>query len=66
VTQTNDETRTGPQEKIHINETMRRNAFPRKQITTTDFDRQVAEIQVRIAVLSGFTSIGTPVMEAVG
>ncbi len=32
-----------------------------------DFDRQVAEFQVRVAVLNGFTaSLGIPVTEAVG
>ncbi len=31
-----------------------------------DFDRQVAEIQVRIAVLNGHTALGIPVTTAVG
>ncbi len=31
-----------------------------------DFDRQVAEIQVRIAVLNEYTALGTPVTEALG
>lgn len=31
-----------------------------------DFDRQVAELQVRIAVLIGYTALGIPVTEAVG
>lgn len=31
-----------------------------------DFDRQVVEIQVRIAVLNGYTAITIPVTEAVG
>ena len=30
------------------------------------FDKQVAEIQVRIAVLNGYTALGIPVTEAVG
>ncbi len=30
------------------------------------FDRQVAEIQVRIAVLNRYTALGIPVTEAVG
>ena len=30
-----------------------------------DFDRQVAEFQVRVAVLNGFTALGIPVTEAV-
>ena len=31
-----------------------------------DFDRQVAEIQIRIAVLNRHTALGIPVTEAVG
>ncbi|MEY2961910.1 MAG: hypothetical protein RLZ60_1740 [Pseudomonadota bacterium] len=31
-----------------------------------DFDRQVAELQVRIAVLNRYTALGIPVTEAVG
>jgi hypothetical protein len=31
-----------------------------------DFDRQVAELQVRIDVLNGFTALGIPVTEAAG
>lgn len=31
-----------------------------------DFDRQVAELQVPIAVLNGYTARGMPVTEAVG
>ena len=31
-----------------------------------DFDRQVAEVQVRIAVLNRYTALGLPVTEAVG
>ncbi len=31
-----------------------------------DFDRQVAEIQIRIAVLNRYTALGIPVTEAVG
>ncbi|PIL21474.1 hypothetical protein P775_04120 [Puniceibacterium antarcticum] len=31
-----------------------------------DFDRQVAEVQARIAVQNGYTALGIPVMKAVG
>ena len=31
-----------------------------------DFDRQVAEFQVRVAGLTGFTALGIPVTEAMG
>jgi hypothetical protein len=30
------------------------------------FDRQVAELQIRIAVMNGYTALGIPVTEAVG
>ena len=33
---------------------------------TRDFDRQVAEFQVRVAVLSGFTTLGPPVTKVAG
>lgn len=48
----------------------RKNAKPWKTITAgavaRDFDRQVAELQVCIAVLNGYTALGIPVTEAVG
>jgi hypothetical protein len=37
-----------------------------QRLMARDFDRQVAELQVRIAVLSGYTALGIPVTEAVG
>ncbi len=37
-----------------------------QRLMARDFDRQVAELQVRIAVLNGDTSLGIPVTEAVG
>jgi hypothetical protein len=36
------------------------------RLMARDFDRQVAEFQVRLAVLNGFTALGIPVTEAVG
>jgi hypothetical protein len=30
-----------------------------------NFDRQVAEVQVRIAVMNGYTALGIPIIEAV-
>jgi hypothetical protein len=35
-------------------------------VQQSHFDRQVAEIQVRIAVLNGYTALGIPVTEPVG
>ncbi|SFI95816.1 Transposase DDE domain-containing protein [Jannaschia pohangensis] len=37
-----------------------------QRLMARDFDRQVAELQVRIAVLNGYTALGIPVTEAVG
>jgi hypothetical protein len=37
-----------------------------QSLMARDFDRQVAEIQVRIAVLNRYTALGIPVTEAVG
>lgn len=37
-----------------------------QRLMARDFDRQVAEIQVRIAVLNRYTALGIPVTEAVG
>jgi hypothetical protein len=31
-----------------------------------DFDRQVAKIQIRAAVLNGYTALGIPITETVG
>jgi hypothetical protein len=31
-----------------------------------DFDRQVAEVQIRIAVINGYTALGIPVTKTVG
>ena len=40
--------------------------LPGQRLKARDFDRQVAEIQVRIAVLNGDTVLGIPITEAVG
>ena len=37
-----------------------------QRLMARDFDRQVAELQVRIAVLNGYTALGIPVTEARG
>ena len=37
-----------------------------QSLMARDFDRQVAELQVRIAVLNGYTALGIPVRAAVG
>ena len=37
-----------------------------QRLMARDFDRQVAEFQVRVAVLNGFTALDISVTEAVG
>ena len=37
-----------------------------QRLMARDFDRQVAEFQVRVAILNGFTALGIPVTEFVG
>jgi hypothetical protein len=37
-----------------------------QRLSARDFDRQVAEFQLRVAVLNSFTALGIPVTEAVG
>ena len=40
--------------------------LPGQSLMARDFDRQVAEIQVRAAVLNGYTALGIPVTEPMG
>jgi hypothetical protein len=37
-----------------------------QRLMARTFDRQVADVQVRIAVLNGSTALGRPVTETVG
>jgi hypothetical protein len=37
--------------------------LPGQRLSARDFDRQVAKFQVRVAILNGFTALGTPVTE---
>jgi hypothetical protein len=37
-----------------------------QRLTALDFDRQVAEFQIRVAVLKGFTALGIPVTKITG
>ena len=37
-----------------------------QSLMARDFDRQVAEIQIRIAVLNRYTALGIPVTKPVG
>jgi len=37
-----------------------------QRLSARELDRQVAEIQIRAAILNGFTALGIPQTEAVG
>ena len=37
-----------------------------QRLMAREFDRQVAEFQVRVAVLNGYTVLGVPVTKALG
>ena len=37
-----------------------------QRLSARDFERQVAEIQIRAVILNGFTALGIPHTEAVG
>ena len=39
--------------------------LPGQRLSAKDFDRQVAEFQIRVAVMNGFTALGIPVTEPV-
>ncbi|MCA3458418.1 MAG: IS5/IS1182 family transposase, partial [Rhodobacter sp.] len=39
---------------------------PGQRLMARDIDRQVSELQVRVAVLNGFTALGTPITEIAG
>lgn len=40
--------------------------LPGQRLAARDFDRQVAGLRIRVAVLNGFTALGLPVTEAAG
>ncbi|NJM81452.1 MAG: IS5 family transposase [Tabrizicola sp.] len=40
--------------------------LPGQRLMARDFDRQVAEFQIRVAVLNGYTALGIPVTKLVG
>ncbi len=37
-----------------------------QRLSSRDFDRQVAEVQIRAAILNGFTALGIPRTVTVG
>ncbi len=40
--------------------------LPGQRLIARDFDRQVAEFQLRVAVLNGYTALGIPVTKFAG
>ena len=40
--------------------------LPGQRLVARDFDRQVAESEVRVAVMNGFTALGIPVTGVAG
>ena len=40
--------------------------LPGQRLMARDFDRKVAEFQVRIAILNGFTALGIPAIKVAG
>lgn len=37
-----------------------------QRLTAREFDRQVAKLHIRMAVMNGYTALGIPVTETVG
>jgi hypothetical protein len=37
-----------------------------QRLKVRDFDRQVAEVQIRIAIMNGYTALGIPVTKTTG
>ena len=48
--------------KIHLSLLF---SFPEPPLAS-DYDRQVAEVQVRVAILNGYIALGIPVTKALG
>ena len=57
---------SGYHRRSRVETKMHRMKLMGQRFMARDFDRQVAELLVRIAVLNGYTALGRPVTEAVG
>lgn len=57
---------SGYHRRSHVETKMHCGKLLGQRLMARDFDRQVAEFQVRIAVLNGYTALGIPVTEAAG
>lgn len=40
--------------------------LPGQRLSARELDRQVAEFQIRVPVLNGFTALGIPATQAIG
>jgi hypothetical protein len=56
----------GPEGAVSLVSSDVQGAFDAVVLLARDFDRQVAKLQIRIAVLNGFTALGIPVTAAAG
>ena len=57
---------TGYHRRSRVKTKMHCVKLPGQRFVARDFDRQVAEFQVRVAVLNGFNALGKPVTKAAG
>ena len=57
---------SGYHRQSHIENKMHCMKLLGQSLMARDFERQVAEIQIRIAVLNRYTALGIPVTEPVG
>lgn len=56
----------GYHRRSHVETKMHNVKLLNQRLMARDFDRQVAEFQVRVAVLNGFTGLGIPLTMVVG
>ena len=57
---------SGYRRRSRVETRMHRVKLPGQRLIARDVERQVAEFQVRVAVLNSFTALGIPVTEAMG
>jgi len=58
--------RSGSRRRSRVDTKMSCVKLPGQRRMSRDFDRQVAEVQIRVAVLNSFTALGIPVTVAAG
>jgi hypothetical protein len=57
---------SGYHRRSHVETKMHCMKLLGQRVMARGFDRQVAEVQVRVAILNGYTALGIPVTKAVG